>query len=125
LKFGSVRTEQAANFVVDGFLHPGDEVTPMASVLLPDDLDETEFGYFYSIPPTQRESTNFDCFVGDRAAFGSRRYRSVGTRCFTHNSEVNLKVICSISAIHVYTNGRFVSRAADRNRAGLKRMPIA
>ena len=29
LKFGAVRTEQAANFVVDGFLRPGDEVTPM------------------------------------------------------------------------------------------------
>lgn len=29
LKFGAVCVEQAANFVVDGFLRPADEVAPM------------------------------------------------------------------------------------------------
>jgi hypothetical protein len=44
LKFGAVCAEQVANFVIDGFLRPGDEVTPMVFGLLPDDLDEIEFG---------------------------------------------------------------------------------
>ena len=44
LKFGAVCAEQAADFVVDGFVRPSDEVTPMVFGLLPDDLDEIEFG---------------------------------------------------------------------------------
>ena len=44
LKFGAVCAEQAADLVVDGLLRPGDEVTPMVFGLLPDDLDEIEFG---------------------------------------------------------------------------------
>ena len=44
LKLCAVCTEQVANFIIDGFLRPGDEVSPVVFGLLPDDLDEIEFG---------------------------------------------------------------------------------
>jgi hypothetical protein len=44
LKFNAVCTEKAADLIVDGFLRPGDEVAPMVFGLLPDNLDEIEFG---------------------------------------------------------------------------------
>jgi hypothetical protein len=43
LKFGAVCAKQGANFVVDGFLCPGNEVTSMVFSLLPNDLDKVEF----------------------------------------------------------------------------------
>ena len=49
LKFGAVSAEQAANLIVDGFLRPGDEVTPMVFGLLPDDFDEIEFGAVWGV----------------------------------------------------------------------------
>jgi hypothetical protein len=36
--------EQVANFVVDGFLRPADEVAPMVFGLLAEDLDHAQFG---------------------------------------------------------------------------------
>jgi hypothetical protein len=44
----TVCAEQVANFVVGGVFRPGDEVTPTVFGLLPDNLDEIEFGTVWS-----------------------------------------------------------------------------
>lgn len=44
LKFGAVCAERVANLAIDGLLRSGDEVSPVVFGLLPDDLDEGEFG---------------------------------------------------------------------------------
>lgn len=44
LKFGAISVEKFSNFVVNGFLRPGDEVSPVVFGLLLDDLNEVEFG---------------------------------------------------------------------------------